>query len=685
MANDRELNYKVTLDDQLTAKQKKLADGMRETTSESKQLKAALTDMGVGFASLAAAGFGAKALQAPVRAASTMQRSLLGVKAELLANGKTMQEVNRELSLVQRNATQVQAATAFSAAEILDLQRELLKGGASLAQIAGNNGAAMAAALLAQYEGVMASYAAEGLIAIATPFNLAGDQFAYLADQITRASAASTGGFVDFAEGAKYAAPQLSALNVAIEDMLVMQAMLAQSGLKGSMGGTSLAALYSEASRSGKFSSETLRSPEALIAQLRGAVQGKDEIGSITALRELGFGDRSMKAVLSLINQDYAKMSSEMQRSAGLTDKIAVTMSGLTAQMSSLAASSQSLAALTFQPMLTPLSGTVNLLNDAVNATTELIAKYPQLSKFITTAAAAGVGTAGFYGGLRAVRGASSLPGGLRGLAGQVGRGILSGTGIGGVLKGKAMEAATGIQPVYVTNQIDEKKLAGAGNATGMLGTLGGKFAGLLRFIPYLGALITGISAISTLVSIMQRQDEEKKAAQELKDNNLNLQLNAAKQGAMWDQMLNSPTAKILPQARAQQSTISSAAGRQLLEPWQVDLFNQLPEAMRDAFTKANAETVQVPLYKMSNFAMDWLKNGSAMWANEDLMSKYSDIYAILQQDKSTQVNLKIDMKQEQTPEGIKNKEFIVNVASGNRIKTSAIRGENLRSISRNI
>lgn len=439
-------------------------------------------------------GFGGAA-----SAAGDLQEALIGVKAELMEGERSIASIDAELKRFKATAFEVQAWTPFDEAQIVSLEKELVKAGAKAEEVTGKTGAAAAAAALAVYEGLEPVTSGEALIGIGTPFKVAADEFMSLADLISRSAAASVVGAADIVETSKYAATGMASLGRSKEEMLIMAAMMGQIGIKGSMAGTSMNRFFQYAAGVHDLRSTNgeLLKTEQLIRNLRAAygdanpeelkvlMEAGDDMGM--AMEKLGkmgradrfvtltdvFGIRGARTALALLNTgkgSYEDMAAAMDRSASLQEKINETMKGFKKQVMALQGTSRSVIADLFIPALGPLTALTAKVNEFWGAIGRAAQEKESIGKAVSglsigglaagTLTTAGLGVAGLYYGRRALKGA----GGWRKLFGK------SGGVAGGIAAGKAVEAATGVKSVFVTNWPDGFGGGAASVATEMMG-----------------------------------------------------------------------------------------------------------------------------------------------------------------------------------------------------------------------
>jgi TP901 family phage tail tape measure protein len=703
---DNRLDYTFSLKDEFSVNSHKLQGELRELAK--------------GTAALYASFKMFQSLKIGIDFAASMQDSILGLRAELVGFGKDIYKVERELHALNATAMAVSSKTVFSGEAILDLERALKKGGATLQQIAGEQGAAMAAAMIASYEGVSADYAGETLIALASPFGLAADKFGWLADQINRASAASISSFKDIADGASNASNTLSLLGVKIEDMLTMQAMLAQANIMGSEGGTALSAMYLQGTQSKFITEEELKSPLNLINKLKKEIEGLKPNEAIIKIEELGFDTRAIRGVAALINQDFSAMKKSMEEAASLTEKTEITMSSLNNQLKILKNSAGNNLAMLFQPALPPLAKMVSLLNEGSAAIGKMASESPALAKSVTALTVGSAATLGLWGAAKsasvlarayaptapslaftrnAVGGlvSSVVPGATaQGLGlGRMAGGLLrSGGGLmRGVIGGQALQAATGIQSVFVTNQLDETRLAmaasganAAGGTMGAMGTFGRAAGAFARAVPILGVAAT---AFSVGYNIWKGQMEERGEKAKMKgvdyDEHMRwVELNAERDAnaeAYWE----AHRRQYELAGFSKEVYVERAGGSRYSKEFK-DALYALPKEFRHAISispQNGGYYVDKP--EFIEFGKAYKEYGKDLFENPLLSTKFSELINILQTDKEARQYLTVIMTQESTNDVIKNKEFEIKVGAGDRARVTTIRGENIRSFSRNV
>ncbi|WP_258237667.1 phage tail tape measure protein [Pseudomonas sp. Q2-TVG4-2] len=422
---------------------------LRRLSRVSDDVRGHFADMAGSFAKASSGLFVANRIKPGVAVAGDLQEAMLGVKTELMGAVDSALEMDKALQEIKATAFDIQKSTPFDQSQIVNLEKELLKGGAKIEQIVGKQGAAAAAAALAAYEGIDAVMAGENLISIATPFNLAGDQFMMLANQAGAAGSASTASFTSIAEGAKYAAGSMAGLGRDSKEMFALLATLDQGGLKGSMGGTSLSAFFRQAVQVDAFkdANGNLKSTVEILDTLRKRLDGMGTAKRAGFLQKM-FGDEGGRAAQILLRQgagSYEDMVGQMGKAVGLQEKLQERLKGYNAQLESLRGTAKSTFATMFEPALDPLTKLISKTNEWAGALGEAAMENKRIGQ-VGTGVAAGVAAGGaLYGGYHLLKGLAS--------GGKMLGALKGGTQLaGGVAMGKALEEAAGVPSVFVVN-----------------------------------------------------------------------------------------------------------------------------------------------------------------------------------------------------------------------------------------
>ncbi len=510
MSDVMKLAIQITAVDMLSgivSRMKQSILGLGEAGSKvQKDFDAMTNHITKGLKAIAVSSYALNKIRPGVRVAGDLQEAMIDVKMNLMEAGKSAKALDAELSSVRSTAIEVSKVAPFSAQEVVEIQNTLLKAGLKMNDVIGQGGAAWAATALATITKVAPSTISEAMVMMAVPFNLKGGQYGEIADFLQKVDTASVSTVPDLMEGMKYVSGQAAMIKVSWRDTLQALGVLAQGGLKGSMGGT---ALNDFLSRLNMHSRETRRTMGQLNAYLKG--QGADPLefwdkqgrlktlpDIITNLRqamskltdqqkgfvlEKIFGDQGMRAANALIKKgegSWEDIGESIQKTVSLEEKMNERLKGFNANVKALAGTAKTTLATIFDPLLQPLSKVLSVLNDIVFKIGEFHEKNKEFAAIETGAVGAVAVGAGALGLYHLLKGGAAGARVLKGLGGI--KGILSNVGgtAAGVAQGKAVQAATGVTPVFVTNwpanlgggAVDAAAAAAGAGAGGILGSL---------------------------------------------------------------------------------------------------------------------------------------------------------------------------------------------------------------------
>jgi TP901 family phage tail tape measure protein len=432
-------------------------------------------------------------LKPAVGAAAELQTEMLGTRAELMNSGKDARQLNSEMAAIKKTAFSVQAWTPYDMGQIVAVQKELVKAGANVKDVVGESGAAAATSALAVYEKMDPTQAGKALIGIGTPFKIAADGYMELADNVSRAASASTVGAAEIAETAKYASGPMAALGKSSKEMLALSAVMAQVGITGSMAGTGIKNFFLKAADHKELTNAngSLKTTAEIIGVLREKLKGVGEADRISMLKK-AFGEQGMPVALAMLNEEkgsYEEIVKAMESAASLQDKLNLSMKGFSRQLQSLGGTTKSTFAQLYQPALKPLTALIKKTNEFVAGVGKAAIGSESVGKTVSgmSLGALGAGALATIGsgaaGLLYLRKLKKGVGGFKGLLGG------AGSTAAGVATGKALQAATGVQPVFVTNWPSGFGI-GAGGASNLVGGKTGKYltsaGGLLKKLPLL-------------------------------------------------------------------------------------------------------------------------------------------------------------------------------------------------------
>lgn len=429
-------------------------------------LTAGFEDLSAIFENLNVAGeLRSKLVDPGIRAAADLQEALAELKLDL--NTSNAKEELEALGRAQREAERVAGPTKFSAKDVVGIQGSLLKSGVGLNDVLGQGGAAEAVANLATAEKSMgADQASDAVVTMKAVFGLAGNQMTSAADALVRASSASTSSASDLAEALSQAPS--AGRHLAPEEALAALGTIGNAGIKGGAGGTVLKNFLEKGAIADKkygidiFDKEgNFKGMVEAAGELRKAMGNKSKQEQEIALNK-AFGSEGAPLALALLNQGAGSIEevlAGMGQARGLADRTAIMAGTTSGQMEALGGTVETALATAFEPALDPLAKASGKLNELLTTLTTKMKNSPDLAKALSGGAIGAIG----LGGLLSATGM-----GRRALnSSQMAKFAGFGSEAAGIAKGKAVEAATGIQPVYVTNWPESMGGPGAGGAGG--------------------------------------------------------------------------------------------------------------------------------------------------------------------------------------------------------------------------
>jgi len=519
MSDALKIAIQITAIDMLSGVVKRVRDSVLSLGGASNQVKKDFDDMNrhitAGLKSVAVSAYALNKVKPGVTVAGDLQEAMIDVRLNLMESGKAAKALDDELAKVRSTAIDVSKVAPFSAQEVVGIENTFLKAGLSLKDVTAQGGAAWAATALATISKEAPAAIADAMVTMATPFNVKGGQFGELADWIQKVDAASVTTIPELMEGMKYVAGTAAVMKVSWQDTIRALGVVAQSGLRGSMGGT---ALNDFLIRLNGTSRETRRIMKELNEYLAGKGGSKveffDKAGKLkpvtTIINDLRqamsklndrqkmfvtekiFGEQGARAALALIKEgegSWEKIGEQIKNAASIQDKMNERLKGFNANLKALGGTSKTTIATLFDPLLAPLSKVAAYLNDIVANIGKIAEERPTVAKAVSYGAAGIAAGAGLYGAYRLIRGGFSGLSVLKGLGGTA----------AGIAGGLAVQAATGVTPVFVTNW-PAGGIPTVTTPTETLKKIGGKAIPALRWLASgTGALTTGLAGAAVV------------------------------------------------------------------------------------------------------------------------------------------------------------------------------------------
>jgi len=456
-----------------------------------------------------------------IEASSDLQTALKKLEAELMTKSTPIAQVREELARLKETATAVGNPLPLDITQIMDAELALKKAGLAVKDIAGPKGAVAASSFLSVLEEMDPGRAATLVGDIGTQFQLTGDSYFDLADQIARAGSASSTGAAEIAESMTEVGSAAKRLGIDYKTTLAILALEAKVGLKGGRAGTALDAVLGSLTTKPTGDVQRMEKKynvdffdkkgqfvglEASITQLK-AAESKMTQQQREDFRKKLFGETGSTAAAALLDMEggYQAILREMEVQLEIDKKIEIRLQGHRAQVDAMKGTWRSIVADGFTPMLDILTASETKFNGILSGAAAFQSKHEGVNTAVSGIAGVGLAGGALFGGyklLSAALGAGRVAGGL-GAGGLTG--ALMGTATG-IAAGKAVEAATGVAPVFVTNWPGGGIAGGAGAVAGVPGAGAmAQMGAAARLAPgapmgaFLGA--TGAAGIATTVA----------------------------------------------------------------------------------------------------------------------------------------------------------------------------------------
>jgi TP901 family phage tail tape measure protein len=487
----------------VTAMTKKLA-GMGDAGKKAAEdISRGVEQMARGWKQLASAqALGNRFVMPGMQAAGTQEAALNRLLSSMEGGGSAAADA-MALEQARQAAASIAKVTKFNSTDVIDQAiTEQLRAGLKMDDILRVGGGAQSAAYLAQAEGTDVGTANQAILTVVNKFGLVGDEVGKAADSLKRFSGASSASVASLNEGLSYITSAKD-LGIGLEDTLGVLGMLDLRGIKGSMGGTSFNEFLTRLTRADQkvekldFYDEkgNFKGLDDATGQLRQYFGGMTSEKQQLAAQKL-FGDQGSRVLFALLQTEgeatLEAVRAASKRARTLDESVGIMAKGSMAAWEAAAGTAQDALATIFTPMNEPSAKVATSLGDLASTVNEW-ADQDTHAAWLSGLAVAGVGGVAMAGAMNLARGGAM---GLRGLRAASG---LLGTA-SGVAEGKALEAAAGVTPVFVTNWPGSLGGGVAGEAAGAAAAAGGAGLGS-RAVAAGGIALAGGYAAGTLVN----------------------------------------------------------------------------------------------------------------------------------------------------------------------------------------
>jgi TP901 family phage tail tape measure protein len=477
--------------------------------SASKEVKKDFDEMSShvtsGLKAIAVSSYMISKIRPGVQAAGDLQEAMLGVKMNLAGSAKNARQLKDMLDQVESTAIAVSANAPFSAEDVVRIENSLLKAGMDIKDVVGGSGAAFAATALASLSGEMPEVVGDAMANIGTMFKFKGADYKTFADWLTRVDDAAATNLPALIQGLRMAGSSAAALGVSANDSITALGALAPLGERAGSSFNNFMLSFAVRRKEMKamgmdfFAGGKFVGMDKAVEMLKnkfGAIKDDGErLGILTKL----FGEEGGRAANTFINAEksFREIKNSAKDALGVTEKLNIWGEGFNANLKKLAGTAKATLATLFDPLLTPLTWMLKALNTITGKIGKIAKEVPGVALGVSGSLAAIAIATAAYGAYRLGRGASAGRSVLKGMGGL--KGMLGNLGgkAAGIAEGKAVEAATGVTPVFVTNW----PAGGLGATPGVPVPGAAKLAALAPVIGTVGAIISAAVATTTAVS----------------------------------------------------------------------------------------------------------------------------------------------------------------------------------------
>lgn len=429
-----------------------------------KDFESMVSSMQAGLKGLTVTWMAFEKVKPMISTAANVQEALLEMKMTLATAGKETGKLATELERVERVADVLQKKTPFSSLDIIKAETAFKKAGIDIADITEGKGAAYAAATLATIAGKgQTPESVAGIMThVAMPFHVRGSEYGRMANLFQKIITSSTLDLPGFGAGMANFGGVAHNLGLDMEHTAQALMTVGESVRNPDAAGTYLKNFLLAISAPTKGEKEAqeeaglnfwtrsghLKNWDQIVAELQRAGAGMSDEEAAN-MRRKAFQMRGMEAVIPLSQKgmgSYKEAGEKLAKTADIETKLAIALEGLNRQATSLSGTMETAISNTFKPMLKSLTRVTESANDTADAFGKFAAGHQKEFGWVEGAGAAGLGVLGLYSMFRIFKGLKYGGRFLGTLGGNWGSTAM------GIAEGKAVQAATGVTPVFVTN-----------------------------------------------------------------------------------------------------------------------------------------------------------------------------------------------------------------------------------------
>ncbi|WP_413728716.1 phage tail tape measure protein [Sodalis sp. RH19] len=244
-----------------------------------------------------------------------------------------------KLQAMRQQARDIGATTAFSPTDVARTQTTLARSGLDAEAILATTGTTVNLSLAGEVD---IAEAADIITNMQSAFHIPVAEISRVADVMTKGFTSANSNLQAFSEAMKYAAPLARAAGASIEDATAMLGVLAENGIKGSMAGTGISAMFTRLQAPVGEAADALDELQVKTRDKKGnflpmvgvlksiaASMKKHRLGTAqqTEYLKVIFGEEALKSAQNLVeaadNGNLDNRRHELTHSHGITERVA--------------------------------------------------------------------------------------------------------------------------------------------------------------------------------------------------------------------------------------------------------------------------------------------------------------------------------------------------------------------------
>ena len=308
---------------------------------------------------------------------------------------------DKKLQAMRRQARDIGATTAFSPTDVARTQTTLARSGLDANAILAATGTTVNLSLAGEVD---IAEAADIITNMQSAFHIPIGEIGRVADVMTKGFTSANSNLVELGEAMKYVAPIARAAGASIEDTTAMLGVLAENGIKGSMAGTGISAVFTRLQAPVGEAFDALNELNVVTRDKKGnflpieqvlksisASMKKHRLGTAQQMEYLKaiFGEEAIKSAQNLMEAaDNGKLTARRQdlsNSQGTTERVALIQTdNLDGDFKNLTSAWEDIRIELFEGHDTSLRQLTRAATDLIGKLGEWTKKNPELTKRLT-------------------------------------------------------------------------------------------------------------------------------------------------------------------------------------------------------------------------------------------------------------------------------------------------------------